>query len=257
MRVSVLQYVFAVPLCLLVALPVSAADSGAPGAVTSDAPVTSIIPADGPVQLTFWGGFTATDNFRGGYTGAIVPLNDDLMFDGPLFRLDFLAGSYDSSSVAFGETEVDVVNGDLMLGYRTSLGSGWLSGYVGPAFQMNNNPDPTAAVRGSEWGVKGLIEYHTSLTETFGFSGFATYSSPFSTAFILGKLSLRISNSVWIGPEVSAFWIDSYSDRRIGAFIAHDTRFGGVGLSVGYVSPEDSDNDEGVYLNVNFGVGLH
>ncbi len=216
--------------------------------------------ASGPEAPLFpWAGAAVSDNFFGGYIGAIKALNGDISTDGVLFRVDGIAGGYHTRSFTLGRTlHVGTEGGDLMVGYRAAVGSGWLSGYVGPTFETHDNPDITARVRGTKWGIKGIAEYEVPLSDKFQFFGLGSYGSPFSTYFVMARLGYDINptDGVWLGPEVSAFGHEGYRDRRYGGFINIGTRFGAIGFSSGYTDALNTGRN-GYYLNVNFSFDFH
>lgn len=215
---------------------------------------TGIVPAPtvyqhGPVWLIAWAGGSMTDNFGGGFLGAVAPLNGDYGTDGFLFRVDLSAGSYRYRTSTNDRIFVETDSGDFMIGYKKSIGQGWISAYVGPAFENHDNPDPAASVRGMKWGIKGQGELNLNLSDNVGFTGFAYYASPYESSFILGKLGFDLSDHYTIGPEVSAFWHKSYDDRRFGGFVDYHSNYGSIGFSGGYLNATSSGGRDGYYLN--------
>lgn len=256
MQLSAWRFYLSAPILLLAVTTAQATDF-APSDSSSSAPIVTPVPAPmtrpGAVSLVAWGGASFSDNFYGGYIGAVKALNGDLWNEGLLFRIDGAAGSYRYRSSILGYSYyVHTKSADVMIGYRAHVGTGWLTGYVGPSFQDNDNKDPTARIRGTKWGVKGIAEYNVPLSDRFQASAFGTYATEYSTYFVMGRLgyNVNVAQDVWLGPEASLFGTRDYEDRRVGAFINIGTARGAIGISGGYLDARHS-NDDGYYLNLN------
>jgi len=240
---------FTLALASFVAAPAFAAESdGAQSSTQTGVVPTPTVYQHGPVWLIAWGGGSMTNNFGGGFLGAVAPFNHDYSTDGFLFRVDLSAGSYRYVTSTKDRIFVDTASGDFMIGYKKSIGNGWISAYVGPAFEDHDNPDPAAKVRGTKWGIKGQGELNLDLSDTVGFTGFGYYASPFESSFILGRLGFDLSDHFTIGPEASALWHKSYDDTRFGGFVSFHSNYGSVGIAGGFVNANSSGHD-GYYLN--------
>ena len=170
----------------------------------------------GSPWLEGWTGFGGTNNWYGGWAGFNYAFNHNVWSDGLLLRAEGGAGHYDYPTTALpgGVSNVTYDVGALLLGWRRVLPgfigqTTTLSGYVGAEVQDHNNSDPTAAVRGTQWGVKFVGEMYTRLSQYQDFYGQATFSSAFDTWLLLarpGWLVPAVSGTeVWIGPDMSVF----------------------------------------------------
>src|SRR5438874_7536294 len=125
----------------------------------------------GSPWMEAWAGFGSTSNWYGGWAGANYAFNHNVWSDGLLFRVEGGGGHYDyTNTTVFNGAPVGFVNatygqGAVMLGWRHVIpGVGvntTVTGYVGAEVNDQNNPDPTAAVRGTKFGVKVLGEIYS------------------------------------------------------------------------------------------------
>ena len=75
---------------------------------------------------------------------------------------------------------------------------------------------PSATPRGTEWGVKGLIEAYAPLGSAFYFAGYGTYSTAFDTFSGDAKLAYRLTETFAVGPEVGAVGSAGFAQARAG-----------------------------------------
>ena len=91
-----------------------------------------------------------------------------------------------------------------MIGQSTTL-----SGYVGAEVQDQNNPDPNADVRGTEWGVKFVGEVYERWNEWQDFYGYASFSTAFDTWYLQARPGFLVTSpasfQVWVGPDFQIF----------------------------------------------------
>ena len=220
--------------------------SAAPIAGSQTAPIPVPQPsAQAGISFTAYGGYTGSNDWNGGYLGVIVPINPQRSLDGLLLRADGL----------YGSSNYDISMGDAMIGYGTSAGPGWLSGFVGPAFETDSTHG--SGPHGTKWGVKGSVEYDTPMSNQFRFSGLVSYASPYSNTLALARLGYQVGSTVHIGPEVSGIWRDGYREDDVGGFVDIDTRWGGLSVSGGYADPQSQGNKSGFYIGVDLGVAVH
>ncbi len=239
--------------CLLGALPATAQQS------SSYPSSTPVVPAPrGSNALYIWTGANFTNSYAGGYAGFVAALNGNLLSNGVIFRVEGSAGRYRYNSIAFPNIHVDTGGAAALVGYRTAMGPGWLTGYIGGVFETHRNPDPTAPLDGTEGGAKTIIEYFGSPTRDFRVFGQASYSTVYSTYSAFGRLGYGvISDKVWIGPEGSVYGNDApYRHGRVGAFLGFDTSFGEVTFSGGYQKPWTTDAPDGYYATIHLGFAL-
>jgi hypothetical protein len=200
--------------------------------------------------------------FAGAYGGVVGAVNGNVYSDGVLLRLDGLGGDYKYSSPAFPNIEVGIANGDAMVGYRKKVGDGFVTGYVGVAFESHDNPDPAAALRGTEVGGKVLGEYSTPITRYLDFYGFAYYATPFQSYQAYAHLGFKVAPKVTIGPEVGETGNKVYREDKIGGFVGFELPFGRFIVSSGYYQPHTSSSSglgtqPGAYLNLFLGFDFH
>ena len=128
------EVAFAIVLVSFAAVPAfaeapvfAASDSGSPSSAQTGVIPTPTVYQHGPVWLIAWAGGSMTDNFGGGFLGAVLPFNGDYGSDGFLVRVDLSAGSYRYRTSANDRIFVETGAGDFMIGYKKSIGSGWIS----------------------------------------------------------------------------------------------------------------------------------
>ena len=201
-----------------------------------------------------WVGTSVNNDFVGAFAGGIFALNGNLGSEGYIFRLEGAGGEYQYGSGTLPSTAIETYNGSVMLGYRTAVGKGWLTGYVGGAFETHNNPDipsPTS-LTGTRGGARGLVEYWGPLSPTQEVYGSFSYATPFSTTSAYGRFINKLNDKISIGPEVGYFGNDVYRDYRVGGFISFQTSFGEIAFSGGYREPF-TPGPSGYYANVYLG----
>lgn len=217
---------------------------------------SSFAPTQPATGATYaWNGFGLTNSFAGGYVGFTTAFNGNLLSDGVLFRADGIGGQYSIHGNPAFSQHIDIYGADVMLGYRKALGNGWLSTYVGGAFETDRNNDPSTVIRGTRGGAKVYMEYFGSLNQNFDVNGYATYSTAFSNFEAAGRLGYKATSKITIGPEVSTYSNETYRDIRTGSFITFQVPFGEVTLSGGYVDPL-TQGATGYYVNLHFGYQL-
>jgi hypothetical protein len=127
--------------------------------------------AGGAPWAEAWAGFGVTNNWYGGWAGFNYAFSHNVWGDGLLLRGEGGGGHYDyTNGTLVGGVPVGFVNatygqGAVLLGYRKVLpGIGvntTVTGYLGAEVNDQNNPDPTAAIRGTKWGVKAIGEIYS------------------------------------------------------------------------------------------------
>ena len=261
-QISIVQKGLAAALCLLgtVSAKAQVSTRTAPTVAPIFMPPTSV--SSGTVSSYAWTGSYFTNSFVGAYIGGLVPFNRNLGSEGPLLRIAASGGRYSadffsSSSSVASENKVSMLGGEVLLGYRKKFGEGWLTGYLGGAFENHDNPDPTASIRGSQGGGKGVVEYWGPLTQNVTVYGTASYSTVFETWSAFGRVGYKVADKVTIGSEGSLFGNNApYREARIGPFITVGMPFGEVSVSGGYRAPTTPGAD-GYYVNIFFGYEFH
>jgi hypothetical protein len=109
-----------------------------------------------------------------------------------------------------------------------------LTGYVGAKYETHDNDDHAAKVRGTEVGVRALLEYYTQLNPNIDFYASGSYSSAFGNWYAFSRLGFKVVPQRWTGPEFSYFRSDDsdYRETRLGWFVRFDEIFPGYSLSV-------------------------
>jgi hypothetical protein len=216
--------------------------------------VTYVAPPNA-VPAWAWGGGGVTNSWEGGYAGGIAALNGNLSSNTLLFRAEGLLGSYDSNLISPGSSpnfDVDMNNWGLSGGYRVSTGRGWLSGYVGYWEEThNNNRDPNAELRGTERGVKGIVDLWQPLSPKWVLVAYGSYADAWQTWSGYGRVTYQLTDRIRIGPETSFFGNVAYEDGKVGGFLSYSPKFLGYGeiaVAGGYRHPY-TDSPDGYYLN--------
>jgi hypothetical protein len=170
--------------------------------------------------LEGWVGGGMTNNFYGGWLGAVAALNAsrNVWADGWVVRGDGLVGHYDYTQPGVpvgngGAPNIDATFEDasIYLGYRKNVsGLGMLTGYIGVNVQNHDNPDPTAQITGTAVGIKFLGEIYNRLTPTMDFYGMASFSTAFNTWFAMARPGFLVTPvgsgwELWLGPEGQIF----------------------------------------------------
>ncbi|MFO0992982.1 MAG: cellulose biosynthesis protein BcsS [Hyphomicrobiales bacterium] len=187
-------------------------------------PVSCLCRAEEPQSATkadrcsAWTGLTAGPNYVYGYVGAGMFVIGDADIGGVVARLGMGGGGYRTA----GGNPHDVVQYDanLMLGYRTDSDGAVLGIYAGGDFSRHDNKDPGANPRGTEWGIKGLVEAYAPLGGAFYLAGYGTYSTAFETFSADVKLAYRLSETVALGPEAGAVGSAGFAQGRAGLMAA-------------------------------------
>jgi hypothetical protein len=169
--------------------------------------------------------FLGYDYVRGahyGYSGGIVALNGDLSRNGFVLRLYGSRVDYELSPFGDGRG----YQADLMLGYRVSTRRIEGGLYIGADYQdyRLSPDDPTAEVRGTEWGFKVVADLATVREGTpfyFGLEG--EYSTSFQTYWARGRAGLNMRGFT-LGPEVIALGDLDFDAQRVGGFIITDLK---------------------------------
>ncbi|HET7681520.1 MAG TPA: cellulose biosynthesis protein BcsS [Xanthobacteraceae bacterium] len=217
------------------------------------APPSPVITSGTPPWMEAWLGFGITGDFRGASAGAVVPFSGNSWTDGFRVRGEALVGQYSATSLT--SDDVFVHGASLMLGYRATVGRGAVTGYIGANYETHENDDRFATIRGTEVGVKGLLDYYVQITPYVDFYGMASYSTAYDTAVLFTRVGFKVVDTVWVGPETSYFQNEvPYREQRIGAFVRFDQIFAGTGMSLagGWLNPLSSTSDDGWYASLNF-----
>jgi hypothetical protein len=209
-----------------------------------------------PPYMEAWAGLGATHSFFGGWVGGVAALSPhrNVWETGFVIRGEAAIGQYDAG------TNIDDVlfhGASLMLGYRQVIGDGLLTGYVGANYETHDSDDRFATIRGTEAGVRALVEYYTRIMPSWDFYGQASYSTAFDTTFLFARSGVQLANTIWAGPETAYFQNESdYRENRLGGFVRFEQGFfgNGITLSGGWVNALRSRDEDGWYatLSIDF-----
>lgn len=240
-----------------------------------------------------WAGFGVTNNWYGGYIGGNYALNAqrDVWADGVVLRVDGFGGHYDYTTmfVPGGRANVTYGGGDFMVGYRKVIPGFFqtttLTGYVGAEVQDHQNPDPTADVRGTEWGVKVIGDMYSRINQYQDLFAMVSLSTAFDTWLLLARPGFMVTApgstvQLWVGPDMSVFgaghgWVKDasscpiipggvgatgtlgsckYDEGRIGGFlhivIPNQPIFGDWLIAGGYRKPLIGTAADGYYAQI-------
>lgn len=209
-----------------------------------------------PPYMEAWAGLGVTHSFYGGWVGGVVALSEhrNVWETGFVLRGEATLGWYDANTNTPNVGDVLYNNGSLMFGYRQKIGNGLLTGYIGVSYETHDNDDRFAAIRGTEGGVRGLVEYYTQIMPTWDFYGQASHSTAFETTFLFARSGVKLADRIWAGPEAAFFRnADDYRENRLGGFVRFEQAFfgNGITLSGGWVNALRREDDDGWYATVN------
>lgn len=230
------------------------------GAVALGAMLTAGGALAGEKSTVIFVGADGKDNSNSLYIGGVTALNGNLGENGLLLRGVALGGEYDydTTAVAGGDVDADMVRAELSLGYQWFLSAVRLSLYVGIDHQDHDlSPDdPMNSVEGSETGVIGQAELET-LGKGWYLSLMGNSSSANDSYWARGRIGYAF-DQVNIGPEIGAAGNDEYEEDRYGVYVTFNaTDSVKISLSGGHSDTDGDDNvkdDDGGYLTGSVSV---
>lgn len=227
-------------ICIVFALPASAADTGVP-------------PQEQSTRALVYSGFDF--NSQSAYTGYIggnfAPWGN-LETSGFRFSLFGAAGSYrydlgNGSSTAIRGT---FETGDVLVGYgfnKDSLSAKFMIG-LNAQNQSLSSPDPANPVQGTQAGLKLQGDFYANPTPETMVFGIGSYSTAFRTYYteFKGGLQLFGVKELYLGPQLIAQGNERYDQWRVGAHVT-GIKYGRteLGFAAGYL--QDSRNGPGAY----------
>ncbi len=229
--------------------------------------------APGAKRLVTISGMELTENAWTSYTQVIYAPDGNLASPGLLLRGFFLNGKYDyDAAVPSGEIDVDLLQGDLMIGYGGIFNQLWLAAYVGVDYQDHDLDfaDPTNSVNGDETGFKVVGEALTIGRSDIFASVYGSYSTAFDSYYARLRIApVLLERSFLIGLELTALGDDEWDAKRVGSFLKMPLdlglgpliRGGELTVSGGYQFADDdsmmnvrADSSEGGYGTVQYKV---
>lgn len=207
--------------------------------------------------------FTGYEHMQGSdyeLAGMIVAFNGDLGKNGFALRAYGARMDYD-----LDPGEGRGWQGDLMLGYLFSRGNFGGGIFVGVDYQNYKlkPDDPTAAIRGTELGLKIAANLGTDSTSPHYFDISASYSTSFSSYWARIRTGLNHQGFAF-GPEGIVMGSEGFDAQRLGGFVSYKFPNRPVELtfSSGYQFLSGSGQDtstsggEGIYAGVNLAIGF-
>lgn len=189
------------------------------------------------------------------YIGVVHALNGNLGSDGFLVRVFGGLGNYeyDTTSVARGNVDTDLIQVDAGLGYQIYSGGMRVSVYASGAYEDHDQSpeDLNNPVRGDEFGFRGQAEVETLAGSPFYFGAIGSYSTAFDSYWVRGRVGADVGHGIVIGPEVYGFGNEGFDQIRYGAFVnglpsLFSLVFGGdskMSLAVGWADTSDDGNN--------------
>jgi|GEM_PF-6601698 len=142
---------------------------------------------------------------------------------GVRLRLGGLLGQYTYVSISpgVGEVEGNEASGALMAGYEWVTQNATFAIYLGGEFQNRrlNKVDPSNSVVGNSAGFKTSVDFHVNPTSYTMLSGNMTYSTNNNAYYTRFKAGLKISQNIFVGPEVLFLGDNFYGQWRAGAHL--------------------------------------
>jgi len=196
----------------------------------------------------FAGADIASDSAFGwsGFTAAPIGFLEE---DGWRVRVAGGGGRYRyrTGNVAGGVNEASVMSGELMAGYRFSIGGGSATVYAGAHVENQRlaAPDPGHAAQGTEAGIKVAVELYRRFTgNIFGLAS-AAASTVHGGYQARAALAYEISEKLALGIEAALNGDERYDEPRAGLFV--QTNFGRASWSLGGGYLSNSDKGDGFY----------
>jgi hypothetical protein len=168
-------------------------------------------------QMGVWfGGLDVVKDATYAFDGVIVAFNRDISKDGWALRTYGSRVDFDQDPTGDGRGW----QGDVMLGYLFNRGAFSGGIYVGADYQNYklSPDDPTANVRGTEWGFKVAADIATSDDRPLYFSLAGSYSTAFDSYWSRVRVGHN-RNHVIYGIEGQAFGNEDFDAQRLGAFL--------------------------------------
>ena len=200
-------------------------------------------------RLSAWTGLSGGPDYFYAYAGSAIFLSGDKDTGGILTRFGLGGGGYRTSGdEPHYVAQYDV---DLLFGFRANPGDGMIALFAGGDFNSHDNRDADAEPRGTEWGIKGVIEAYAPLGDSLYFAAYGNYSTAFDTFATDAKVAYRLSETLALGPEIAAVGSAGFTQARAGLasawnFVAGTELSGAAGLA-----RDLDDGDYGFYGTIN------
>lgn len=209
----------------------SAAAAQAPSAILEPVPTpVGVSPKPGASPANISVGGDVSPGSRAAYAGATFALNADLSQDGFLVRTSFAIGEYEGRRTSDDRSDVSFQNANVMVGYQHDLGGARVAFFVGADFTYNG-AGASDNVRGSSWGLRGIVDVVVPVSRDLDVSAWGTYSTIESQYYVQGRALYRLTPNIGVGPQIALLGGDTWARTRVGGHAA--VNFGRIALGVG------------------------
>lgn len=200
-------------------------------------------------RIFFFAGTDIASDSAFGWSGVVAAPVGLLQEDGWRLRVAGAAGRYHyrTGNVAGGINEADALSGELMAGFRVSVGDGSATIYAGLHVEDQRlaAPDPGHAAQGTEAGIKVALELYRRFTPTlFGLAS-AAASTVHGGYQARAALAYEISEELAVGVETAVNGDERYDEPRAGILVQTTLGRASLSLAGGYLS--NSDKGDGLY----------
>lgn len=200
-------------------------------------------------RIFFFAGTDIASDSAFGWSGLVAAPLGFLEENGWRVRIAGGGGRYRyrTGNVVGGVNQARVMSGELLLGYRFSIGDGSATVYAG--LHVENQrlaaPDPAHAAQGTEAGIKVAIELYRRFTPTlFGLAS-AAASTVHGGYQARAALAYEISEKLAVGVETAINGDERYDEPRAGILVQTTLGRASLSLAGGYLS--NSDKGDGLY----------
>ncbi len=201
---------------------------------------------------------TSRGSIHGSVIGTIAPFTK-MDETGVRLRLGGLLGQYTYVSISpgVGEVKGTEASGSLMAGYEWVSTNATFAIFLGGEFQNRrlDKNDPSNSVIGNKGGMKASVDFHVTPTSYTMVAGTISYSTNNNAYYSRFKAGMKISENMYLGPELLFLGDNFYGQWRAGAHLT-GAKFGALqfGVSGGYVN--DRRAGSGVYGILDARVGF-
>jgi hypothetical protein len=190
----------------------------------------------------FAGGDLAHDNYFT-WSGVVAAPLGLLSNDGVRLRAAAGAGRYRyrTGAVASGVNEGRIISGELMLGFRHSIGETVATFFLGGHVENQTlaSPDPGHRAQGTAAGVKGALELFRRLGPNLTATASASASTVHRSYHARAALAHEHPSGIAVGIEAAINGDVRYSEPRAGLFVQRNFGRTIIALSGGYLSNSD------------------
>jgi hypothetical protein len=189
-------------------------------------------------------------------SGTMAPAGT-LSESGARIRIEANAGRYSYRSDAVGPVNATRMQGAALAGYSFVWSQATLSAYAGIDLQNDTQSpvDPNNAVNGNSAGAKFVVEGSTRPSDRTLLTGYASFSSNHDSYYARLQAGYRLTDRVYVGPEIGVLGDDFFNQWRIGAHVT-GLAFGPVRVSASAGYLNDSKQGPGLYTGLDVRAGF-